>query len=65
MLLSLLTVKIVVQIKLYYSLRVFHVDVLVSAGIAGIDLCHIYIYIYIYIFVIHTQQDAKHRNKNF
>jgi hypothetical protein len=28
-----------------------------SVGIAGIDLCHIY------IFVIHTQQDATHRNK--
>jgi hypothetical protein len=34
-----------------------------SVAIAGIDLCHIYIYIYIYIFVIHTQQDATHRNK--
>jgi hypothetical protein len=31
MLLSLLTVKVVVPIKLYYSLRVFYVDVLVSA----------------------------------
>jgi hypothetical protein len=30
-----------------------------SVAIAGIDLCHIYIY----IFVIHTQQDATHRNK--
>jgi hypothetical protein len=28
-----------------------------SVAIAGIDLCHIY------IFVIHTQQDATHRNK--
>jgi hypothetical protein len=28
-----------------------------SVAIAGIDLCHIY------LFVIHTQQDATHRNK--
>jgi hypothetical protein len=33
-----------------------------SVAIAGIDLCHIYIYIY--TFVIHTQQDATHRNND-